>query len=501
MAKGRRVDETVKDPATDILGHDARPDRLLTFALGASATFVVAMNVVPTLMSVFRREPLNPWEAGLVIEAWRAALGAEVYEPFPQGHATHFYGFLHPFLLGAIFKLTGPTVFVGRVLALGAACGIGAVVVGRTIKPAFDAWFLVAVAVFIGVNGRSNFYFAEARPDMVAMALCATALVGFARYEQSGAASSLFVGASCLGVAICFKQPSLVVACIPCVAAATGPARRNRRSMFVAFVPMLAAGITVASIRLVDPDVFVSMFERPRAWPIDWNEAAHALWGWSCWASLLVAVWLYARAPVTAARRWLACAMFVSAPASAIADAKFGGAENSWLLTHLASAALLVSLIPALKERLGPIAPQRMRCVRALAASAAFLLLAMPRLWNPLSYHRPHAEARYESALERARSLDGVVLSPEDPTIVLHALGRITESVHFMVDASGPSAGSVLPSRMVDQLNAADHVFDRRRYYMDHIRPEVLERFGFVRSYEDDAFVLFSRPAHDHPRF
>src|SRR6516165_3637610 len=64
------------------------------------------------------KAPRNPWEALEVVEAWRSLKGMPVYELPPEGHATHMYGALVPWVQGEIFRWTGANNVTGRLLSL-----------------------------------------------------------------------------------------------------------------------------------------------------------------------------------------------------------------------------------------------------------------------------------------------------------------------------------------------------------------------------------------------
>src|SRR5262245_11409730 len=49
--------------------------------------------------------PRNPWESVQVLEAWRSMRGMPVYELPPDGHATHMYGALVPWVQGMVFRV------------------------------------------------------------------------------------------------------------------------------------------------------------------------------------------------------------------------------------------------------------------------------------------------------------------------------------------------------------------------------------------------------------
>ena len=99
--------------------------------------------------------PRNPWEALEVVEAWRSLQGMPVYELPPDGHATHMYGALVPWVQGEIFRLTGPNNVTGRLLSLFSSL-LTVTVLALCFKGERSAWaLLIAWAAILGVDHRS----------------------------------------------------------------------------------------------------------------------------------------------------------------------------------------------------------------------------------------------------------------------------------------------------------------------------------------------------------
>ena len=115
--------------------------------------------------------PRNPWESLQVVEAWRSLQGMPVYELPPEGHATHNYGALVPWVQGQIFRWTGPNNVTGRLLSLVSALSL-VTLLAFCFAGERSVWALaIAWAALLGVDHRSGHYFAENRPDMTALFL------------------------------------------------------------------------------------------------------------------------------------------------------------------------------------------------------------------------------------------------------------------------------------------------------------------------------------------
>src|SRR5580704_8157671 len=86
-----------------------------------AAVLICAIGSVNLYRLTSAAAPRNPWESLEVVEAWRSLRGMPVYELPPDGHATHMYGAIVPWVQGEIFRWTGPNNLSGRLLSLGSA--------------------------------------------------------------------------------------------------------------------------------------------------------------------------------------------------------------------------------------------------------------------------------------------------------------------------------------------------------------------------------------------
>ena len=100
-----------------------------------------------------------------------------VYELTPDGHSTHMYGALVPWVQGEIFLYAGPNNVSG---ASDASLGTPDRHPARVddARNCFSAWYLViAWSIIFGVNHRTMEYFAENLLDVSAMMFTASALL------------------------------------------------------------------------------------------------------------------------------------------------------------------------------------------------------------------------------------------------------------------------------------------------------------------------------------
>ena len=171
---------TVSSP--DVFSTSNKPAMSRTVWLCRAPLFVAAALIC--LISAFNLvrlvsapAPRDPWEATEVVEAWRSLRGMPVYEISPDGHSTHMYGALVPWLQGKIFRWFGPNNSSGRVLSLVSALAAVSLL-AVTMRGERSTWYLlIAWAAMLGVNHRSGQYFAENRPDVPSMLFAAAGVL------------------------------------------------------------------------------------------------------------------------------------------------------------------------------------------------------------------------------------------------------------------------------------------------------------------------------------
>ncbi len=331
--------------------------------------------------------PRNPWEATEVLEAWRSLRGMPVYELAPDGHSTHMYGALVPWLQGEIFRWVGPNNVSGRVLSLVSALVVVALLV-LTMRGERSVWYLlVAAAVILGASHRSNHYFAENRPDMTAM-MFATAgilLVAFGQERRRGLLVAL--GTVCLVIGFFFKQTAFIFAGVPVVVMILRWRRPARSEVFWALVPMAVAVGVVMALKIARPTVYYYMITVHTACGLDWLRAARCFWDLLIDSPLFLVVLgeciaIDARSLERDPRvRWLFAVLVVTIPSSSLAAGKVGGASNSLLPALLAMTAFCALRLPRLvggKKNLQSPLPVRLM-------QAAFVALLM--LMSTISTH------------------------------------------------------------------------------------------------------------------
>ena len=248
------------------------------FPLLVAACLICAVASINIYRLTSAIAPRNPWESLEVVEAWRSFQGMPVYELPPEGHATHMYGAIVPWVQGEIFRWTGPNNLSGRLLSLISAlllvtmlavCFTG----DRSIWPIVIAW-----AALLGVDHRSGHYFVENRPDMPALLLGAVALILFGWGFERRRFAVVVLGTLCLILGFFFKQTVSIFAAVPLVALIMRGRLPKRSEIVLAAFPLVVMGGVIAGLGFYSKAIHHYMIAVPRAYSINWARAGKYLW-------------------------------------------------------------------------------------------------------------------------------------------------------------------------------------------------------------------------------
>ena len=279
------------------------------------------------------RRAANPWEATEVLEAWRSLRGMPVYELASDGHSTHVYGALVPFIQGEIFRWAGPNNVSGRLLSLLSALAT-VTLLAWGMRGDRSAWYFgVAWAMLLGVNYRSWEYFAENRPDMPALMFSALGLVLLAYGQEARRGWSVVAGSACLVAGFFFKQTALIFSVVPLLVLMMRWKRPTLRELCFAALPLAVSVGAIGALRLLNPTVYHYMIEVPKAFALRLPPTARNAWELVLDSPLflvLLAEWIVVeRGSFRKDPRilWVMAALVVTIPFSALTMAKAGGAE------------------------------------------------------------------------------------------------------------------------------------------------------------------------------
>jgi hypothetical protein len=100
----------------------------------------------------------------------------------------------------------------------------------------------------------------------------------------------------------------------------------------------------------------------------------------------------------------------------------------------------------------------------------------------------------YADVISQVQSLQGNVLSMEDPTVTLFAKDKIDRSIYLEYDAivwPDDELASTLPQSLVDELSKADYVVHLRKMRPNPIESHDLESLGFEMYWSNDSYSIW----------
>jgi hypothetical protein len=434
--------------------------------------------------------PRDPWEATEVLEAWRSLRGMPVYERDPNGHATHVYGAMVPWVQGQIFRWVGPNNISGRVLTLASALALVTLLACIMSGERSLGYFALAWALLLGVNHRGGQYFAENRPDLTALLFAALGLLFLVLGQERKRLALVLLGTAGLVAGFFFKQTAAIFALAPLVAVALRGRRPTGQEVVLALLPPAAMLTTVNLLWIFSPSVYYYMIDVPKAFALEWPRTFRTVWELLLDSPLflvLSAEWLlFCRGSFQndVRLRWLLAVLCVGVPFSAVSFAKAGGAPNSLLPALLGITSFCVLRLPHLLHRLeNPLARLRTRAVFVSFVALLALMSCFPHLTKQRALIVPRApfDRDYWKVVSLARQLPGTVVCPEDPTIPLYAKGFAGRNIFseydtHLVDGQWPLAP---PESALVDFGAADYVVDVAGYWQDLVRDPLLRSLGF----------------------
>jgi hypothetical protein len=398
--------------------------------------------------------------------------------------ASTMYGPIVPILTSWIFHAFGISNRAGKLLSLGASLSVVGLVLAATARREIRTC-MIAGALLFACSHNARFYFAEARPDMVAILFALVALFLFADWERSRRAIELIASLAFFVLALFAKQPLAAAAFVPLCAEAFrgGAMSRRRASAFaIAALPLAAVMLAIGCLREADARAFFYMIILPGQYHVPALRALQIASGvvLVCAPMFLLALGLAHHALSSDGwTRWWGAGTTVFFVAGVVAMAKDGGTWNSLLPFFLASAGFLTLQVPrALALFDNPALPVRQQVVVSSVLAAMLVMFTFPRpgdlRWDVVGVH---GDRRYDYVVGLARTLPGRLRCPEDPTIPLLARGEITRSVYFEMDfAHWPAR---LPAVVEDDIEKARYVIQVRGG-LAVLKDERLRRLGFV---------------------
>jgi len=402
-------------------------DRFGHLVIAAASALVAAVACYLCILQMSLPAPQNPWESGQLTEAWRIAKG------LPLTHAGIMYGPLSDGFIAAVFKLTGPWLYTGRIMSAIATL-LTVSIVTRAVSGGFTTWCLL-----FGISLRTINYFVETRPDMIALLFAVIAVICFYRDGRW-----FFWGLVALILGMLFKQTGAAAALVPLVTVLFG--QRPKLSRII--LPLVTVAVTMSLWRLALPLSYSYAVTSVTQFSIPINTLASNTLVllstlplfWVCFARCLEREW-------DKMTIWLLAATLLTCVTGLVTESKIGGTYNSLLPFFFAAIAFCGR---ELRQERWP--------WTGLAAILAVVSLTAHIGSAVRTASMTFGDANYPKIVAAARALPGLVTCPDDPFLIVLAKGdpRLSNNLEF--DASGQYAQA--PKSVLSEIDASDYVVE-----------------------------------------
>lgn len=467
--------------------------------------------------------PSEPWEAAFVLEGWRFAAGLPLYEPREQGHATLTYGPAEPIVLGwfySLFSLSNLSPSLSNLAPkmLEFLSSAGTVILCLSIVKRFLSTFCLILAALslVAIETRVQF-FSEGRPDFSAWLFGCAGLIFLYQDLYGKVSYRYFLGVILLLIAVTFKQTAAMLVIIPPIVIFIEERNSwNLLRLALSLGPILGVFLFFFYLYFFAPTTFFYMVDAPRGYPINWGIFLKRMLELLLWAPCLwYGVGVVSASPQNGYnaelwRRtsWAIAALIVAFVLATWTNAKQGASYNTlipWWFSLIIVFWLLIS------TKLGGLTS----VTTATFEQSIYMLFSAITLTLTLSPQRFHdtydlfksfstlqaSNLSYREVILHAKDLNGTVYSPEDPTIVLYAKGRVTRSLFAENDSSWWSA--LIPSYMYPELQRADYLITVASWPLDYakavIQPSALADMGFQLSWSNGLYGIWHRGGSEPP--
>lgn len=456
-------------------------------------TFIILIhNVITIIFGLLHPEPNNPWEAAIIVEAWRNFQGLAIYEDVHHGHATHMYGPFVTFLIGFIFHITGPNNYIGRLISLVSALLIVSLLSKILLRRQNKAIFSLGWILLFCSNTRVDNYFIETRPDLTALFFSLVAiLLMYLGYTKQNF-KIYIIGVLSLVIGFFFKQTSIVFAFLPVVVLLLRYDFRSKKRLLLAFLPVIIMIGIILILRYVSPQVYYYMIDVPKQYPIRIKLAVQVFFQilpmnplfLFCLGETLINQ--EENVEDRQKLQWIIGVLIITIPTSILAYSKAGGLDNSLLPAFLAMFAFCLikfnKYYTVLKNYTGT---YKRRILLALFLSFLVInsvIIPIPRgTVSAISYKKlllNQYSRSYSNIIQNSKNLIGKVVCPEDPTIPMYAKGYAGGSIYLEKDSIGWT--KLIPNYTLEEIVSSDYVIDVVNWYQDSLNESSLKKLGFV---------------------
>lgn len=391
------------------------------------------------------RYPLDPWESIFIVDADRAANGLPVYEPLATGHATHMYGPLGTYTMAAIFKVTGPSVRVGRWISVLSGLAATLLFTVLFVSRRKVVYLFIGAALFLSLHIRCMGLFTNTRPDITAFLLASIALI-IAYYAQEKRWIWLYaISAGLIVIAFLFKQTYAVAALVPPLALLVLKPQGWTKLAAASFIPLAAMMVTALVLKVGFPLVWFYAIDVPKQYRIFGSRVNLGVMSLFMNNPLYLAMVVLLAFHVGFSPRkdpklaWLLITMVIGGLMGIVAFAKQGGNYNSMLMVYAPMTAFCMLMLPATIDLLVNL--DLSKPMLAFTGVTMAMLLATTTFGIPMSGRLASTHASntsdYSKVIAAAKKLDGKLLCPEEPTISLFARGEHQKNLSAEIEAMG----------------------------------------------------------------
>lgn len=471
--------------------------------------------------------PITPWDAAAISEAHRILSGLPVYEkPSLSGHATWLYGPVVLWIEAAIFWVAGPSNHAGRMINAISAILVIALLLRVTMHQRSAIRATVYSAMLLSLNHFTLHWMASGNPDWLATLLAVGGLASFRRAVKRKSVAVL--SASCLLFVTAFftKQTLALFATAPFLMLFMRSVIRGEWPTFRALLwhglPTVSVIASVALLAAALPEMFHYMVTVPGQYAYPLSSIAIAIWACLKYQALYLAFAIALEWPrlksglrSIATDDWLyvVAITFSALAVSVLSMSKEGGNLNSLLPFLLATVFLFILQVERNIDHFLPELQNRPALGGALVAMFLVIGSVPERLrqlffdFTPDTGTRLEMKQRYEDVIRQVGQLEGMVYSPDDPTITLYAGKGFSRSIVTEMDAgawkqNGVERVQVVGSDIVDfrppqyfedHLRAADYLVSARTWGPTLLNPTTLQRWGFVDTWHNENYRIWRK--------
>lgn len=452
----------------------------------AAAIVILCINayVISSLIALpFIRDP---WEGGIMAEAWRAASGQPVYENPDTGHATHLYGALWSYVLAIPIHLFGFSFEWGRWISFACFLALTFFLARLASGRNANGYLAFCWACLFGLSFQIAHYSINVRPDMAAYLAMAAGIWCCARGLE-GRIVAMVTGCLCITVAFFLKQTAAAGALVPLVAVFLAEPRGSWKRLALAALPLATVAAAFVGIRWFAPWVQYYMVGAIGSYSFRKAELIAGLYSLATAVPVFLATVIAGAVgrcyPREAADRWLFASLLVFFPVSLLSRAKIGGDVNSY---YPALACMLVLALRMARGIYEKLAGQTTPAITFLVSCAGALLIVQSVLGDVntnLAYARyRHGDNQYAKLADLIRNLPGKVVSPDDPSLLLMAGRSPGRCAMFEAEINVKEGryGAIPPPRVMNEIRSADFVVRTRGTYVELISDADLSSAGFV---------------------